>query len=58
MVEAFDPASGRDLVFIPVGINYDRVLEDRTLLRSLDKELRGPARGSPWRNPLASWVIN
>jgi len=39
MVEAFDPASGRDLVFIPVGINYDRVLEDRTLLRSLDKEL-------------------
>jgi len=39
MVGAFDPASGRDLVFIPVGINYDRVLEDRTLLRSLDKEL-------------------
>ena len=39
MVGAFDPASGRDLVFIPVGINYDRVLEDRTLLRSLNKEL-------------------
>ena len=39
MVGAFDPASGRDLIFIPVGINYDRVLEDRTLLRSLDKEL-------------------
>src|SRR5688572_6262096 len=26
----------RDLVFVPVGINYDRVLEDRTLLRSID----------------------
>jgi glycerol-3-phosphate O-acyltransferase len=26
----------RDLVFVPVGINYDRVLEDRTLLRSLE----------------------
>jgi glycerol-3-phosphate O-acyltransferase len=26
----------RDLVFIPLGINYDRVLEDRTLLRSAD----------------------
>ena len=39
MMGAFDPSSGRDLVFIPVGINYDRVLEDRTLLRALDKEL-------------------
>jgi len=28
--------SERDLVFVPVGINYDRVLEDRTLLRSIE----------------------
>jgi glycerol-3-phosphate O-acyltransferase len=27
----------RDVVFVPVGINYDRVIEDRTLLRKLDK---------------------
>ena len=33
MVSAFDPAGERDLVFVPVGINYDRVLEDRTLVR-------------------------
>ncbi len=26
----FDPAGPRDLVFVPVGLNYDRVLEDRT----------------------------
>jgi glycerol-3-phosphate O-acyltransferase len=26
----------RDLVFVPVAVNYDRVLEDRTLLRDLD----------------------
>jgi glycerol-3-phosphate O-acyltransferase len=32
MLRGFDPAGPRDLVFIPVGINYDRVLEDRTLL--------------------------
>ena len=32
MLRGFDPAGDRDLVFIPVGINYDRVLEDRTLL--------------------------
>ena len=38
MLSAFDPDGGRDLVFIPVGINYDRVLEDRTLVRMLDSE--------------------
>jgi len=32
MLRAFDPRSPRDLVFVPVGINYDRVLEDRALL--------------------------
>ena len=38
MVSAFDPQGERDLVFIPVGINYDRVLEDRTLVRDLDPQ--------------------
>ena len=32
MLRAFDPAGERDIVFVPVGLNYDRVLEDRTLL--------------------------
>ncbi|MGZ8260526.1 MAG: 1-acyl-sn-glycerol-3-phosphate acyltransferase [Caldimonas sp.] len=36
MLKGFDPKGDRDLVFIPVGINYDRVLEDRSLLRKLD----------------------
>lgn len=36
MLRAYDPAAERDLVFIPVGINYDRVLEDRTQLQKLD----------------------
>ena len=40
MLRGFDPKGPRDLVFIPVGVNYDRVLEDRTLL--LD---RSPAQG-------------
>ena len=38
MLRAFDPAAERDLVFIPVGINYDRVLEDRTQLQKLDAD--------------------
>ncbi len=44
MLKNFDPAGERDLVFIPVGINYDRVLEDRTLLLKLDAE--APKRGA------------
>jgi glycerol-3-phosphate O-acyltransferase len=36
MLKGFDAKGERDLVFIPVGINYDRVLEDRSLLRKLD----------------------
>jgi glycerol-3-phosphate O-acyltransferase len=35
MVRSFDPA-GRDIAFIPVGINYDRVFEDRSFLVELD----------------------
>lgn len=43
MLRSFDPVHGeRDLVFIPVGINYDRVLEDRTLLLDLDPEKKKP----------------
>lgn len=45
MLRSFDPEDGeRDLVFIPVGINYDRVLEDRTLLLDLAPER--PKRGA------------
>jgi glycerol-3-phosphate O-acyltransferase len=36
MLKGFDPKGARDVVFIPVGINYDRVLEDRSLLRRGD----------------------
>ncbi|MDF1729067.1 MAG: 1-acyl-sn-glycerol-3-phosphate acyltransferase, partial [Sulfitobacter sp.] len=32
LVEGFDPAGERDVVFVPVAINYDRVLEDRVLI--------------------------
>lgn len=38
MVRAFDPGQTRDVVFVPVGVNYDRVLEDRTLLLSADPD--------------------
>lgn len=42
MLKTFDAEGERDLVFIPVGINYDRVIEDRSLLRKLDANARRP----------------
>ena len=37
MLRDYHHHSDKDIVFIPVGINYDRVIEDRSLLRRLDK---------------------
>ncbi len=36
MLREFDVSNDRDIVFVPVGINYDRTLEDRSLLRKLN----------------------
>jgi glycerol-3-phosphate O-acyltransferase len=44
MLRGFRLDGERDLVFVPVGINYDRVLEDRTLLLSLDGRKTGRVR--------------
>src|SRR5213079_265456 len=38
MTRGFRVEGDRDLVFVPLGVNYDRVLEDRTLLHSGDKQ--------------------
>src|SRR5262245_47328880 len=58
MMRGFRIDGEHDLVFVPLGINYDRVLEDRSLLRALDPDARrvGRARalwnllGFAWRN--------
>lgn len=36
MLREFHPEFDKDIVFVPVGINYDRVIEDRSLIRKLD----------------------
>ncbi len=43
LLRSYNPQSARDLVFIPVGLNYERTLEDRTLL--LDQEAK-PKKGN------------
>src|SRR5712664_3612223 len=44
MMRGFRMEGARDLVFVPLGINYDRVLEDRTLLLSLEGNRAGRLR--------------
>jgi glycerol-3-phosphate O-acyltransferase len=56
MLKSFDPKGTHDIVFVPVALNYDRVLEDRTLLRSLDRET---PRRSAWfaaRTAVGFWL--
>ena len=40
MLRGFHLDGERDLVYVPLGVNYDRVLEDRTLLMSIDPDAR------------------
>ena len=41
MVGDFDPQGARDIVFIPVGLNYDRVMEDRILTSPASRKIGG-----------------
>ena len=38
MCDGFEAGVSRDIVFVPVGLNYDRVIEDRILLESIAEE--------------------
>jgi glycerol-3-phosphate O-acyltransferase len=53
MMRGFRVEGERDLVFVPLGINYDRVLEDRSLLRSLDAAAARVGRVKALWNTLA-----
>ncbi len=45
MLRDYHPEIDRDIIFIPVGINYDRVIEDKSLTRRLDPNA---AKRSGW----------
>ncbi len=44
MMRGFHPDSGRDLVFVPLALNYDRVLEDRSLLLAAREDAVKPGK--------------
>jgi len=53
MMRGFRIEGAHDLVFVPLGMNYDRVLEDRSLLRSLDADAPRVGRAKSLWNTLA-----
>jgi glycerol-3-phosphate O-acyltransferase len=53
MLRGFRIDGARDLVFVPLGINYDRTLEDRSLLLALDPGAKKPGRARAAWNTLA-----
>jgi glycerol-3-phosphate O-acyltransferase len=58
MVRSFDPGAERDILFVPVGINYDRVFEDRSFLQELDKNAPKPGALKALGNTLAFVMRN
>jgi glycerol-3-phosphate O-acyltransferase len=40
ILDGFRPGQSRDVVFVPVAINYDRVMEDRNLIEAQDSGAR------------------
>jgi len=53
LLRGFDVNKGRDLVFIPVGVNYDRVLEDRSQLLRITPEAKQKSSFQASRTTLA-----
>ncbi len=47
MVSGFDPDGARDVVFIPVALNYDRILEDRVLTTATTNDGKAEFHFSP-----------
>ncbi|VAW72885.1 Acyltransferase family protein associated with ethylmalonyl-CoA pathway [hydrothermal vent metagenome] len=45
MLRNYHPETDREIVFVPIGINYDRVVEDRSLVRRLDQEAEKRSAG-------------
>lgn len=54
MLRAFDPSGGRDIVFVPVALNYDRVVEDRNLLAEAGRRRNRKAAFKAVRSTIVS----
>jgi len=58
MVRGFDPQGERDILFVPVGINYDRTFEDRSLVAEGDPSFEHPGALAAAANTLGFVLRN
>ncbi|MDJ0948468.1 MAG: 1-acyl-sn-glycerol-3-phosphate acyltransferase [Alphaproteobacteria bacterium] len=68
ITKTFDPKGARDILFMPVAVNFDRIVEERTLVENQETDYRGRGGrfvlGSSlrfvlrelWRAVTARWV--
>ncbi|MFP6584692.1 MAG: 1-acyl-sn-glycerol-3-phosphate acyltransferase [Candidatus Hydrogenedentota bacterium] len=50
MLRHYQPDTDRDIVFVPIAINYDRIVEDRNLIRRRNKDEPRPSKWSMIRD--------
>lgn len=58
MLRAYDVNRQRDIVFVPIGINYDRIIEDKSLLHRRDPGAPKRSRWFVYRTFLQFWRKN
>ncbi len=58
MLRNYDLERQRDIVFVPIGINYDRIIEDKSLLRRRDPNAPTRSRWFMYRTFFRFWRKN
>lgn len=58
MLRGYDIERQRDIVFVPIGINYDRIIEDKSLLHHSDPDAPRRSRWFVYRTFLNFWRKN
>ena len=58
MLRGWDVTEDRDIVFVPVGINYDHVLEDLNLLNAMDSEGKGKGKWQYAKDVFSFFRVN
>lgn len=58
MLRGYDIDRQRDIVFVPIGINYDRIIEDKSLLHRSDPDAPRRSRWFVYRTFLNFWRKN
>lgn len=45
MLKHYNPQEDRDIIFIPIALNYDRIIEDQNLITRRDPDKQKPTKG-------------